>query len=134
MKQFSKSELQIMKYLWAIEKGFLKDIVDQFPDPAPAYTTISTLISRMVKKGYIGFEKYGRDKQYYPKITKTEYFKNHFKEIVSGFFNNSSRKFNIFQKKHENIFPEYFFIRIIFCSITNINAVDMHPTRRATEF
>ena len=103
MKQFSKSELQIMKYLWAIEKGFLKDIVDQFPDPAPAYTTISTLISRMVKKEYIGFKKYGRDKEYYPKITKTEYFKNHFKEIVSGFFNNSSSQFASFFTKNSDL-------------------------------
>jgi BlaI family transcriptional regulator, penicillinase repressor len=59
IKQLNKSELQVMKYLWKIKKGFLKDIVEQFPEPAPAYTTISTLVGRMVDKKYIGFHKAG---------------------------------------------------------------------------
>ena len=44
IKQLNKSELQIMKYLWMLEKGFMKDIVEKFPEPRPAYTTISTLM------------------------------------------------------------------------------------------
>ena len=56
MNQLNKSELQIMKYLWKLEKGFMKQIVEEFPEPAPAYTTISTLLTRMVNKGYVGFE------------------------------------------------------------------------------
>jgi predicted transcriptional regulator len=48
IKQLNKTELQIMKYLWMLEKGFMKDIVEKFPEPRPAYTTISTLLKRMI--------------------------------------------------------------------------------------
>nr|WP_271711500.1 BlaI/MecI/CopY family transcriptional regulator [Marinigracilibium pacificum] len=91
--------MQIMKYLWKIEKGFMKDIVDQFPSDGPAYTTISTLVNRMVDKKLIGFTKLGRDKQYYPLIKKNEYFKGQIGSIVSDFFNNSSTQFASFFTK-----------------------------------
>lgn len=100
MRSLNNSELQIMKYLWKIEKGFMKDIVEQFPEPAPAYTTISTLVGRMVDKGYIGFEKLGRDKQYYPLLQKNEYFSGQVKDMVSDFFNNSASQFASFFTKN----------------------------------
>ncbi|MCX2743270.1 BlaI/MecI/CopY family transcriptional regulator [Mangrovivirga sp. M17] len=105
-KQLNKSELQVMKYLWKIEKGFLKDIVDQFPKPGPAYTTISTLINRMVNKNYIGYTKLGRDKEYYPILKKNEYFKTQIKSIVSDFFNNSSSQFASFFTKNSDLSVE----------------------------
>lgn len=85
-----------MKYLWRIQKGFLKDIVEQFPEPRPAYTTISTLVGRMVDKNYIGFEKLGRDKQYFPVLQKNAYFSAQVKDMVSQFFNNSASQFASF--------------------------------------
>lgn len=103
MKQLTKPELQIMKYLWKIEKGFLKDIVDQFPEPAPAYTTISTLVSRMVTKKYVGYKKHGRDKEYYPILQKNDYFANQVKDMVTNFFNNSSSQFASFFTKNSDL-------------------------------
>lgn len=70
MKELTKAEEQVMQYLWEIEKGFLADIVDQFPDPKPAYTTISTVVRVLVNKGFIGFKTYGKSNQYFPKISK----------------------------------------------------------------
>ena len=57
MKELTKAEEQIMQYLWRLKKGFLKDIVEQFPEPKPAYTTVSTVIRVLVKKGFIGYKK-----------------------------------------------------------------------------
>ena len=51
MKQLTKAEEQVMKYLWKLEKAFLKDIIEAFPEPRPANTTIATLINRMIDKG-----------------------------------------------------------------------------------
>lgn len=99
IKPLNKTELQIMKYLWRIEKGFMKDIVEQFPDHGPAYTTISTLLGRMVEKNYIGYNKYGRDKEYYPMLQKNEYFAAQLKDMVSNFFNNSTSQFASFFAK-----------------------------------
>lgn len=103
IKQLNKSELQIMKYLWKLKKGFMKDIVEQFPEPKPAYTTISTLLGRMCKKKYVGFTKLGRDKHYYPILEKNEYFSIQIKEMVSEFFNNSTAQFASFFTKNTDI-------------------------------
>lgn len=92
MKELTKAEEQVMQYLWEIEKGFLKDIADQFPDPKPAYTTISTVVRVLVSKGFIGFKTYGKSNEYYPLISKKDYTKVFFKGIVKEFFNNSASK------------------------------------------
>ena len=50
----SKTEEQLMEYLWNQEKAFLKDLIDAFPDPKPAATTVATLLKRMTDKGFVG--------------------------------------------------------------------------------
>ncbi|HAF31330.1 MAG TPA: hypothetical protein DCG75_20010 [Bacteroidales bacterium] len=92
MKELTKAEEQVMQYLWEIEKGFLADIVNQFPDPKPAYTTISTVVRVLVSKGFIGFTTYGKSNEYYPEVSKKEYTKAFFKGITKSFFNNSASK------------------------------------------
>jgi BlaI family penicillinase repressor len=95
-KELTKAEEQVMQYLWKVKKGFLKDIVDQFPSPKPAYTTVSTVIRVLVKKGVIGYTTYGKIHEYYPLITKRNYFQNHVKLIIDNFFNGSAPEFASF--------------------------------------
>ncbi|WP_299116654.1 BlaI/MecI/CopY family transcriptional regulator [uncultured Winogradskyella sp.] len=106
IKQLNKSELQIMKYLWILKKGFMKDIVEHFPEPRPAYTTISTLLKRMCDKNYIGFERLGRDKQYYPVLKKNEYFSKQVNGMIQHFFNDSKSQFASFFAKNTDLSVE----------------------------
>ena len=100
IKQLNKTELQVMKYLWILNKGFMKDIVDLFPEPKPAYTTISTLLSRMCDKEYIGFNRLGRDKEYFPILQKNDYFAHQMKSMITHFFNDSKSQFASFFTKN----------------------------------
>jgi BlaI family transcriptional regulator, penicillinase repressor len=95
-KELTKAEEQVMLYLWNVKKGFLKDIVDQFPNPKPAYTTVSTVIRVLVKKGFIGYQAYGKIHEYYPLVSKSDYFQNHVKSIINNFFNGSAPEFASF--------------------------------------
>jgi len=95
-KELTKAEEQVMQYLWTLESGFLKDIADSFPNPKPAYTTISTVIRVLVKKGFIGFKTYGKINQYYPLVSKTDYFQGHISLIIKNFFNGSAPRFASF--------------------------------------
>lgn len=95
-KELTKAEEQVMQYLWKLERGFLKDIVDHFPEPKPAYTTISTVIRVLVKKNYIGYNSYGKIHEYYPLIGKNEYFRVHVKSIIKKFYNGSTSSFASF--------------------------------------
>lgn len=95
-KALTKAEEQVMQYLWEMERGFLKDIVAQYPEPRPAYTTVSTVIRVLVKKAFIGFKTYGKTNEYYPLISKKDYFQHRVKPIISNYFKGSPATFASF--------------------------------------
>ncbi|MAE81909.1 MAG: penicillinase repressor [Flammeovirgaceae bacterium] len=100
--KFNQSEEQIMKYLWKLDTAYMKDLVEEFPNPKPAYTTVATMVTRMIKKGYIGFTQRGSVREYYPKIRKADYFSGQLKTMMKDFFNNSAAQFgSFFAKKTE---------------------------------
>ena len=103
MNELTKAEEQLMKYMWNLEKAFLKDIVEQFPEPKPAYTTISTVVRVLVKKEFLKFDTYGKIRQYYPTISKDTYFKRHMKEVIGNFFSGSPSKFALFFTNNEDL-------------------------------
>jgi len=96
MKDLTKAEEQLMKHLWELSTGYLKDIVDQYDEPKPAYTTISTVVNVLVKKGFIGFELHGNSRQYYPLISKEDYTRESMKGLMNNLFNSSARQFASF--------------------------------------
>lgn len=89
IRELTKAEEQVMQYVWTLEQGFLKDIIDQFPEPKPAYTTVSTVIRVLVRKGFLGYQTFGKINRYYPLISKQEYFKNRVKPIISNYLKGS---------------------------------------------
>lgn len=101
MKELTKAEEQVMQYIWKLDKAFLKDIVALFPEPKPAYTTISTVIRTLVTKKIVDYNTYGKIHQYYPLVSKEIYFKKHFKGVVKNFFNGSISKFALFFTNEE---------------------------------
>lgn len=92
MVTLTKAEEKIMKILWGIEKGFIKDIIDQYPDPKPLYNSISTIVRVLVQKDIVGYTAYGNSHQYHPLITKDEYSKGQMTRLVSDYYSNSLAK------------------------------------------
>lgn len=46
----SNTEEQLMEHLWKLEKVFMKDILEVYPEPKPVTTTVATLLKRMIVK------------------------------------------------------------------------------------
>ena len=93
----SKTEEELMKHLWKLEKAFMKDLIDAYPEEAkPATTTIATLLKRMQDKEFVGYIQYGRSREYFPLVKKQAYFSRHVKGLIKGFFNNSTSQFASF--------------------------------------
>ena len=90
------AEEQLMEIIWKCETAFLKDIMEHYPDPKPAPTTIATLLKRLQEKGVIAYRLFGNSRQYYPLVCKEEYFKRCMGEIVKNFFGNSALQFASF--------------------------------------
>ena len=53
MKQLTKAEEQVMQILWDLNSGVVKDVVDQFEEPRPAYTTVATVLKVLEKKDFV---------------------------------------------------------------------------------
>lgn len=89
MKDLTRAEEEIMQILWRIEKGFVKDILENMPEPKPAYNTVSTIVRILEKKGFVGHKAYGKTHEYFPLVDKNEYSNNLMKSMVKNYFSNS---------------------------------------------
>ena len=87
--QLTRAEEEVMQFLWKIEKGMVHDLLKKFPEPKPAYNTVSTIIRILEQKGFVGHKAYGRTHEYFPVISKSEYTKSYFRNFVSNYFGNS---------------------------------------------
>ena len=103
MKQLTKAEEEVLQHLWQQQKAFGKEILAEFPEPKPAYNTVSTIIRILEKKGYVGFKSYGKAHQYLPLVTKDAYSKQSLLKMVSNYFEGSFKELVSFFVKDENI-------------------------------
>jgi predicted transcriptional regulator len=94
--QLSKSEEQLMQYLWKLENAFMKDLLDIYPEPKPATTTVATLLKRMIGKGFVYYKTYGKSREYFPLVKKEDYFSKHVNGLIKNFFNDSASQFASF--------------------------------------
>jgi BlaI family transcriptional regulator, penicillinase repressor len=94
--KLSKTEEELMELIWRNEKVFLKDLIDSYPDPKPASSTIATFLKRMQDKGFVGYKLYGNSRQYYPLVNKSDYFSKQFKGIIKTYFSDSALQFASF--------------------------------------
>jgi BlaI family penicillinase repressor len=100
------AEEQIMKLLWKLDRAFIRDLLNEFPDPKPASTTVLTLLKRMIDKGFVSYKLYGNSREYYPLIKKSDYFSDHINGLIKDFFNNSTAQFASFFTNETNMSQE----------------------------
>lgn len=101
--KLSKSEEEVMNYLWMLETAFMKDILDSYPDPKPASTTIATLLKRMQDKKFVGYTLINNTRNYYPLVKKKDYFSKHVNGLIKNFFNDSASQFASFFTQETNL-------------------------------
>lgn len=101
--QLTNAEEQVMKILWKLEKAYMKNILDEFPEPKPATTTVSTLLKRMSDKGFVGYNQHGSNREYFALVKKNDYFSNHLNGLIKDFFNNSTSQFASFFTTETNL-------------------------------
>ncbi len=89
--ELTKAEEKIMQILWRIEKGFIKEILEHFDDPKPAYTTVATIVKILERKGFVSYKSYGNTNQFYPLVSKSEYSKKHINSIFNRYFKSSMK-------------------------------------------
>lgn len=102
-KPLTKAEEQVMQVLWKLESAYLKDIIDEMPEPKPHNNTIATIIKILIDKGYITHEVHGRVHCYAPNISKEEYSSSSIKTLVEGYFEGSFTDVVSFMVKQKDL-------------------------------
>lgn len=101
--QLSKSEEELMNILWKQKKAYMKDLLEAYPEPKPATTTVATLLKRMTDKGFVAYASHGRSREYYPLVKKKDYFSKHVNGLIKNFFNDSASQFASFFTQETNL-------------------------------
>ena len=94
--KLTEAEKDLMEILWQKKAAFMKDILEEYPEPKPAPTTIATLLKRMQNKGLIDYKMYGNSREYFPTLKKEDYFNKEMSSMIDRFFNNSVTQFASF--------------------------------------
>lgn len=102
----TKTEEQLMKHLWEMERCFMKDLLAELPEPKPAKTTVATLLKRMIDKKMVGYKTVNGSREYQPLISKEAYFGQHVRGMISDFFDDSPTNFASFFTAEANLTKE----------------------------
>lgn len=85
------AEENLMKLFWSLNSFYLKDVMEQHPEPKPHQNTISTYLKILVEKGYLTTEKEGRIFKYSVAVPMEDYRNFLLKEVAANFFDNSGK-------------------------------------------
>ena len=108
MKKFdtlTKAEMQVMNALWEMPNGgCIHDIIEKYPEPKPAYTTISTFLKILLNKGFVDYRKLsGKTHTYYPLISREAYTGQVMKDVKDSFFGGSGPSMVKFFAQNEKL-------------------------------
>jgi BlaI family penicillinase repressor len=101
MKQLTKAEEQVMHILWELKEGVIKEVVEGFEEPRPAYTTVATVLKVLEKKGFVDHKTVGNVHLYYTLVSKRDYTRFEFSSLLKDYFSGSFPKLATFFA-HEN--------------------------------
>jgi len=103
MRQLTKAEEQVMQIMWELNEGVIKNVVDRFQEPRPAYTTVATVLKVLEKKGFVHSRKVGNVNLFTPVVDKKEYTSFLFNSLLKNYFNSSFLKMATFYAIENNL-------------------------------
>lgn len=104
--ELTKAEEKVMKVLWSIKRGLIRDVVKEYEEPKPAYTTIATIVKILEKKGFVERKPVANSFEYYPLVEKKEYTNGFMKSFVKSYFSNSFKNMVSEFSNHEDLSTE----------------------------
>ena len=101
----TKAEAQVMNILWDMpECGIIHEIIARYPDPKPAYTTVSTFLKILDTKGFVSHRKVsGKTYIFFPLVSKQEYTNQVIDNVKWSFFGGSGSSFLKFFVENEKM-------------------------------
>ncbi len=102
MKQLTKAEEEIMQILWNRKEANVASIIEEMPEPKPAYNTVSTIVRILESKEFVDHRKKGKGYLYFPIVEKETYTNQSMNKLIDGYFNGSFKSMvSFFMKKNK---------------------------------
>ncbi len=102
-KRLTKAEEEIMLILWKLREGTVRDVMNELDDSDTPYTTVSTVVRILEKKGIVAHRAVGTTYLYKPLMEKKEYVKGHLSGIVSNYFDGSFSRLTAFFARENDL-------------------------------
>lgn len=103
MEKLTMQEEEAMLRIWRFEPCFVKDILADYPEPKPPYTTLASVIKNLERKKYVKAKRYGNTYEYRPLIPESEYKRTFMGGVVTNYFANSYKEMVSFFAKDQKI-------------------------------
>jgi predicted transcriptional regulator len=93
-------ELLCLRALWSLGEGNVKAVRQIVAQSRPlAYTTIMTVLDRLVRKGLLARRKVGRSFVYAPQATRDAARRAAVRELLEGYFDGSEEALIVFLQR-----------------------------------
>ena len=94
MQKISEAEMELMEIIWNHENPMTsKEIMEFIPENQWKPTTVLTLLSRLMEKGFLAAERKGRSHQYSWVVSEEEYKRQCGKSFLQKFYEGSAKNF-----------------------------------------
>jgi len=91
MKRLPEAEFQVMKAIWTYEPPITSSRVMRYLSGEKSWPiqSVVTLLGRLVEKGFLRSEKKGKERSYYPLVSKEDYLQFETGNFVKQYHENS---------------------------------------------
>ncbi|WP_194850557.1 BlaI/MecI/CopY family transcriptional regulator [Nonlabens antarcticus] len=103
MKTLTQAEEEIMQILWHLQEANVAAVIEQMPEPKPAYNTVSTIIRILESKGFVYYRKEGRGHIYFPMVDRDSYSRATAGKLASNYFKGSYKSMVSFFMEQEKL-------------------------------
>ena len=88
-KRLIVREGKVMKALWRLKSGAVSDVLQEYCDPKPQYTTIATHLPTLERKGIVKKRKIGNVNVYSPILDKNQYIIAQLNYMATDYYTNA---------------------------------------------
>ena len=86
-RTLTEVELELMTILWRLGEGTVNDVIAGLSAERPlAYTSVSTVLRILERKGVLGSRKQGRGHVYLPRVSKATYASFSVRDLITRVF------------------------------------------------
>ena len=86
MERLTAQEESVMLYIWKLGSCFIRDILNEMPDPKPPYTSVASVVRNLEKKKYVTPKKFGTITLFSPRVKEAEYKRTFMSNVVQKLF------------------------------------------------